>query len=234
MLYARVLFCPFLFLSGYFYFFLGCYCSIAGILKNPGITDLTGKPVGHDFVAFWAASELARHGDPVAVYSPDTMHLKEQAVIGTKIAIWSWNYPPTFLLMVLPLSLAPYLCSYALWTVGTLGGYLGVIRRIAPHRLTPFLFLGFPGVYANFLYGQNGFLSTIFMGGGLLLIDAQPFWGGALLGLMSYKPQRGVLIPVALVAGRRWQALGSNGGDGGVSVSQPVGLWQQNLDGFLA
>ena len=91
--------------------------------------------------------------------------------------------------------------------MGTLCGYLGVIRRIAPHRLTPWLFLGFPGVYANFFYGQNGFLSTIFLGGGLLLIDTQPFWGGALLGLMSYKPQLGVLIPVALVAGRRWQVL---------------------------
>jgi alpha-1,2-mannosyltransferase len=206
-LYSRLVFALFLFLSGYVYFFLGAYWTIAGIVKNPGVTDLMGQPVGHDFVAFWAASELARQGDPAAVYSPAAIHLTEQAVIGTKIPRWAWNYPPTFLLMVLPLSLAPYLFSYAAWIVGTLCGYLGVIRRIAPHRLTPWLFLGFPGVYANFFYGQNGFLSTIFLGGGLLLIDPRPFWGGALLGLMSYKPQLGILIPVALVAGRRWQAL---------------------------
>jgi hypothetical protein len=206
-LYSCLLFVLFLFLSGYVCFFWGCYSTIAGILKNPGITDLTGLPVGHDFVTFWSASELARHGDPVAVYSPANMHLMEQAVIGAKIPVWPWSYPPTFLLMVLPLSLAPYLVSYATWVVGTLCGYLGLIRRIAPHRLTPFLLLGLPGVYDNFFYGQNGFLSTIFLGGGLLLIDAHPFWGGALLGLMSYKPQLGLLIPVALVAGRRWQAL---------------------------
>ena len=58
----------------------------------------------------------------------------------------------------------------------------GVIRRIAPHRLTPFLFFGFPGVYVNFFYGQNGYLSTILLGGGLLLIDAHPFLGRSALG----------------------------------------------------
>jgi alpha-1,2-mannosyltransferase len=206
-LYSCLLFALLVFLSGYVPFFLGCYWNIAGILKNPGLTDLMGKPVGHDFVAFWAASELAKYGDPVSVYSLAQMHLMEQAIIGVKIPQWAWNYPPTFLLMLLPLSLVPYVFSYATWIVVTLGAYLGVIRRIAPHRLTPFLFIGFPGVCANFFYGQNGFISTIFLGGGLLLIDNHPFWGGALLGLMSYKPQLGVLVPVALVAGRRWQAL---------------------------
>jgi hypothetical protein len=206
-LYSCLLFALFLFLSGYVSFFFGCYWTITGILKHSTVTDLMGHPVGHDFVAFWAASQLARYGDPVFVYSLDKMHLMEQTIIGAKIQPWAWNYPPTFLLMLLPLSLAPYLFSYALWIVGTLVGFLGVIRRIAPHRLTPFLFLGFPGVYANFFYGQTGFLSAIFLGGGLLLIDTQPFWGGVLLGLMSYKPQLGLLIPVALVAGRRWQAL---------------------------
>ena len=123
--YSRLLFALFLFLSGYGQIFWGCYLTIAGILKNPGITDLTGLPVGHDFVTFWAASELARHGDPLTVYSPATMHLMEQAVVGAKIPLCSWSYPPTFLLMVLPLSLPPYLFSYATWIVGTLCAYLG-------------------------------------------------------------------------------------------------------------
>jgi len=128
-----------------FIFFLGGYWTIAGIVKNPTITDLSGLPVGHDFVAFWAASELARHGDRSPSIPPPPSTRWNKRLSGPKIQGWVWNYPPTFLLMVLPLSLAPYLFSYAAWIVGTLCGYLGVIRRIAPHRLTPFLLLGFSG-----------------------------------------------------------------------------------------
>jgi len=43
-------------------------------------------------------------------------------------------------------------------------------------------------------------------GGGLGLLDRRPLFAGSLLGLLIYKPHLGILIPVALVAGRRWQA----------------------------
>lgn len=207
-LYLRVLFALFLLLGGYLYLILGCYWTVAGLLTKPGLTDLMGKPVGHDFLAFWAASHLARTGDPGAAYSLAQLHAVEQAIIGANIPAWAWNYPPSFLLMVLPLSLLPYLASLAVWVGVMLWGYLATLRRIAPHPLTPWLFLAFPGVFDNFFYGQNGFLSAVFLGSGLLLLDSHPFAGGLLLGMLSYKPQLAVLLPVALVAGRRWSALG--------------------------
>jgi Glycosyltransferase family 87 len=205
--YIRILFLVFIFLTGYIYISYGCYWTIAGILKNPGLTDLMGLPAGHDFVAFWSASALAAGGDPTGSYSLEKLHAMEQLVIGSPIGRWAWNYPPTFLLMVLPLSLLPYLAALAGWVLLTLAGYQLLIYRLAPHKMTPWLLMGLPGLYQNIVYGQNGFLSAIFMGGGLLLVDQRPFWGGCLLGLLSYKPQLAILVPVALVAGRRWQAL---------------------------
>ncbi len=43
-------------------------------------------------------------------------------------------------------------------------------------------------------------------GGGLGFLDRRPVLAGGLLGLLIYKPQLGMLIPVTLVAGRRWWA----------------------------
>jgi hypothetical protein len=59
----------------------------------------------------------------------------------------------------------------------------------------------------NLIFSHNGYLIVALLGGGLLLLDRHPWAGGALLGLMSLKPQLALLIPVALVAGRHWQAL---------------------------
>ncbi len=119
----HVLICPLPVLKRIWSNFLGLLSDHRRHLEKSRNYPPTGLPVGHDFVTFWAASELARHGDPLTVYSPATMHLMEQAVIGAKIPLWPWSYPPTFLLMVWPLSLGPYLFSYATWIVGTLCGY---------------------------------------------------------------------------------------------------------------
>ena len=81
------------------------------------------------------------------------------------------------------------------------------MRRIAPHPLTPWLALAFPGTFQNFFNGQNGFLSTALLGGGLCLLNQSPWAAGFLLGLVSYKPHLFALVPVALIAARRWQAL---------------------------
>ena len=105
------------------------------------------------------------------------------------------------------MALLPYLTSLAVWLLTTLGAYLWVIRRIAPHFLTILAALIFSATLQNFGFGQNGFLSTALLGGGLLLMDRYPVAGGVLLGLLTYKPHLAVLVPVALLAGRHWKTL---------------------------
>jgi hypothetical protein len=82
-----------------------------------------------------------------------------------------------------------------------------VVRRIAPSPLTIGLTLAFPGTFQNLFHGQNGFLSALLLGGGLLVLDKAPVTAGILFGLLSFKPHFLVLIPLALAAGRRWRAL---------------------------
>ncbi len=204
--YFRLFLILHLLVLGAFYLCIGCYV-VVGSLHQGNLIDLSGKPVGADFVGFWAASQVARTQDPGAVFSSGAITAAARKVIGAEISPRHWNYPPTFLLLVLPLSALPYLLSLLGWLAVTCIGYLSVVRRIFTASRAFWLFLVFPGAVANFLYGQNGYLSTAFLGGGLLLIDRYPFLGGAVLGLLSYKPQLACLIPVALAAGRNWKAL---------------------------
>jgi arabinofuranan 3-O-arabinosyltransferase len=55
--------------------------------------------------------------------------------------------------------------------------------------------------------GQNGVWTAVFIGGGLCLLERRPTFAGILFGLQIYKPHFGLLIPVALLAGRHWRAL---------------------------
>jgi Glycosyltransferase family 87 len=176
------------------------YRILSGVKLNGNI------PVGGDFSHYWIGARLAlTEGAPV-VYDPARLQAALAAFFGVNVRL-AWFYPPTFLLMVLPLGYLPYLTSLAVWLLTTLGAYLWVIRRIAPHPITILATLIFSATIQNFGFGQNGFLSTALLGGGLLLMDRYPFAGGALLGLLTYKPHLAVLVPVALLAGRHWKTL---------------------------
>jgi hypothetical protein len=131
-----------------------------------------------------------------------------QTITSFKVQL-PWLYPPTFLLVIFPISYFPFYLALLLWLFMTLLLYLVVVCRAAPHPLSLSLALAFPAVFINFMCGQNGFFSAVLLGGGLLLLDRWPRTGGLLLGLMTYKPHLAALIPLALMAGRRWQALGA-------------------------
>jgi len=193
--------------------FIGSYVhkirKMGGPILSSGVmnrSDRTGEPVGADFSLFWAASYLALNGEPLEVYDFSRLRAVEQQLFGPAVAL-PWPYPPTFLLMVLPLSRLPYLTSLTIWLGATLTVFLIILCRIGPHPLTFWLALAFPGTFINFICGQNGFLSAALLGGGLLLLGRFPLAAGLVLGLLCYKPHLALLVPVALLAGRHWQAL---------------------------
>ena len=54
------------------------------------------------------------------------------------------------------------------------------------------------------LVGQNGFLTASLIGGMLYLLPTRPILSGICLGLLSYKPQYGLLFPLVLIATMQW------------------------------
>lgn len=168
----------------------------------------SGLCVGGDFVDSYAASTAALQGDPASVYDVHRQHIQQAAVMGGKdFGVLVFSYPPTYLLIVLPLAMLPFVASWVVFETVTLAGYLAVLGRIAPIPLGLWLAVTFPGVIINFMCGQNGFLTTALIGGGLLLLSRWPLLAGFLFGLMAYKPHLAILIPLALTIGREWRAL---------------------------
>ena len=164
------------------------------------------NPIALDFPLHWTASFLALTGKSASVYDYKQLQAVEKNLTG--FGPHPWPYPPTGLLVDLPLALTPYFVSLAIWLTVTLGVYLLVVYLIAPHPLTIVWSLAFLGTFENFYFGQNGFLSAALLGGGLLLLESNPLVAGLLLGLLSYKPHIFALIPLALLVGRQWRALG--------------------------
>ncbi len=157
-------------------------------LTGYGINDPLGRPVGTDFLSFWTVSSALQHDQAPAIYAPERLaQLEHAADPDTDELFYAWAYPPIALLLVYPLALLPYLWSLALWLALGLGLYLAVLWRIMPRPLTLWAGLAFPAVFVTVSHGQNGLLTA-----GLL--------GWALLGLLSFKPQLGLLVPFALAA----------------------------------
>ena len=76
-------------------------------------------------------------------------------------------------------------------------------------KLWLLLALSFPAVFINLGHGHNGFLTAALMGLALVLLDARPVLAGVLFGLLAYKPQFGLLIPLVLIATGRWKTFGA-------------------------
>ena len=64
-----------------------------------------------------------------------------------------------------------------------------------------------PGVAICVFFGQNGFYTAALLIGGLLSRDRRPVLAGVLFGILSVKPQIGLLLPVILLLERRWVTI---------------------------
>jgi hypothetical protein len=167
-----------------------------------------GGGVPSDFVNVWAAGRLVLEGHPAAVYDWPAHKLVEEAAVGHAFGgYFGWHYPPTFLFVAAALSLLTYATAYAVWVFGTFPIYLAAIRAIVGERTGYLLAAAFPALLANFIVGQNGFLTAGLVGGALVLLPRRPIVAGLLLGLLTYKPHLGLLFPIALVAAGYWRAF---------------------------
>jgi arabinofuranan 3-O-arabinosyltransferase len=186
------------------------YLFYFGLLYRSGtwLLDRAGVPIYTDFGIQWAAGLLALHGKAAALSDTAALVKAQAALFPAAQGFYpNWPYPPSFLLLLAPLALVPYRNAFILWDALTLLACAAAVYRIVGRKAAIALVLATPFTAWNCLAGYNGFLTAALIGAALLSLERRPLLAGFFIGALTYKPQFGILFPVALVAGREWRAI---------------------------
>lgn len=166
-----------------------------------------GRLLPADFISFWTAGHLAASGRAAEAYD---WHLLKQAQLALGAqefeGFFAWHNPPVFFAFVVPFATLPYPIAWIAWIGSTAACFVLALRLILPGFLLPAA-LAAPATLWCAVAGQNGFLIAALMAGCLALLDRRPVLAGALLGVLTVKPQFGLLFPVFLLVLRRWRVF---------------------------
>ncbi len=172
------------------------------LFRHEWVFGAGGSPRCIDFTSMWVSGSFAGSSDPARMYDNSAWSAAWKGLTGLSDCILAQghtSYPPILLLFTYPLGLMPYALAFLVWMVATFLLYLATVYAIVPRSaaiiaaLTPYT------SPFNFLLGQNGFLTAGLIGLSLVFIERRPWLSGIFLGFLTYKPQFGVLFPLALV-----------------------------------
>lgn len=166
--------------------------------------------VGGDFTTFWIAAKTLLADGPLALYQPDTLNTRLEAAfpLGRDVMLF-WQYPPTFYFIVAPLAFLTYpaaLCGWMAVTTSAAGGALASLWRSRTPLLVAF---ASAAAWQAWITGQTGFLTAALVTLAAGWADRRPVIAGIAAGLLTVKPQLGLLIPVAYAAAGCWRAFGA-------------------------
>jgi alpha-1,2-mannosyltransferase len=188
------------------------------VATSDGLMDYQGRPLGTDFASFYAAGTLVLDGHAAAPSDGATHYARQQGLFGAATPYYGWLYPPFFLFVAAALASMPYLLAFVVWQGATFALYLlamrAVVRASAPQLsgngaawLWLLLASAYPAVFVNLGHGQNGCLTAALFAAALVTLDRRPAVAGILFGLLVYKPQFGLMVPLALLATGRWRTI---------------------------
>ena len=192
---------------------IGLYDALYVILMLSGgpVIGPELKVLFPDFLVYWAAARAWLEGKLAIVYDIDAFTAYQNVLFADRfpnvVHFRPFFYPPIWLLMLVPFGLLGVAKAYGAFMTGTMA-----LATAAEVRRDPWgwlVVLVSPAAVWVVLAGQNTFLSVALFYGGLQLLPRASVPAGILLGLLSYKPQIWVLVPLALLAARQWRALAS-------------------------
>ena len=188
------------------------------------LTDGIRRPFGDDFINYWSGAWLALHERAGEIYDFGAFHAFETSVVGSHIDSYHYSYPPVLLLLTAPLALIPYVPALGVWLTATWYGFYRALKAASGEGAL-LLSLATPALFVSAVGGQNGALTAALLCGALVLLDRRPIVAGVLFGCLVYKPHLAVILPFALIAGRRWLTVAATGTTAVLLVAMSVALF---------
>ena len=187
---------------------MNAFALTVSAVSGQWILDTGGLGIPTDFANVYAAGKLVLDGYPATAYDWDAHKRVQEVVLGQSFdGYFGWHYPPPFLFIAALLAKLPYTAAFAGWMALSFIPYLLTIRALTGHRIGWVIACAFPVALVNVMIGQNGFLTASLIGGTLYLMPKRPVLAGVCLGLLTYKPQYGLLFPLVLIAGGYWRTF---------------------------
>jgi hypothetical protein len=158
-----------------------------------------------DAFGLWSWARFLDTHPASEIYDPVALHTAQVALGFDRD--FAFAYPPTFLLVLRPMGLLP--CGVAIAAMIAVTGALYLWATVGREWRSSLLLAAIvaPTTTMTIVAGQSGFLTAALLIGGFRLVDRRPILAGVLFGLLSYKPQFGLLVPVALLAARLWSCI---------------------------
>ncbi len=196
------------------------------ILFIPASLAEVGK---EDLLAFWRGADLALEGRAADAYDRDLF----RAALPESGENLLFLNPPHFFLMIAPMALLPYGAAKLVWMALNIAAMAGIALVAAKGRLQTVVFLGLvflsPAAFGSFFCWQMAPFVAAGLAAALLQSHARPILAGAILALLTVKPQYGLLAPVLLVAFGDWKAMAAAAAFTAALVAASIGVFGLDL-----
>lgn len=219
----------------------------AGALGWFFFIELFRNTLGQDWMVFdTAAQAYFRHDLALLLDGPrftDTLNQTHAGWLRDKLVFHPWVYPPYTLLLALPFGLLPWGLNYVSFLLLSFAGLMAALHLWQqPGKagwLLPVGVILCPATMFTIGAGQNSFFSAALVCAGMYFMRRRPMLAGLLLGLLAFKPQLAIMIPVALAAAGAWRTFAAAAATAAAlllaSLIVPgIAMWQAWLHLFLA
>ena len=175
---------------------------LAALLAHPA-------PLNSDFMAFWSFPRFAASHPIRQIYDAASLQAFQQTLYPGFGSFYPYLYPPTFLLPSWWLNFCAFNWAFVVWTgAGLLMFSTATLALFPRHRWIILLaLLASPASLLNGVTGETAYFTSALLFLGFAALPTRPILAGIAFGLLTLKPQLGVLLPVLLLARGDWAAI---------------------------